>query len=84
VEITESEVIAAILEAQKPVQPDDPPGAVTTQDLYNSLDIGYNRLRRIIRNLLQIGTLERVIVYRENIGGHPYKTPAWRVVETGD
>lgn len=81
IDLTENDILAALEEAMtRPVMADDPPGAMTIEDIAEALDRSYNTVRAWVRKLKRAGVeLEVVEVTRINIMDEPYTTKALRL-----
>lgn len=77
--ITESDILKLLTEARDtPTLPDDPPGALTCEDMANELGLSVKTVRRWIREFQRRQIpLEIVSVMRRNIIGKPYQAPAF-------
>ena len=79
-EITESQLIAALLEARAEAQ--NPDGAMTTQELMDRLGWSGGKVRRRLHALKAEGKLEVVQVTRKNLVDVDQVLPGYRILDT--
>lgn len=81
IDLTENDILAALERAMtRPVMVDDPPGAMTVEDIAEALGRSYNTIRTWIRKMQKAGVeFEVVDVTRVNIMSQPYTTKALRL-----
>jgi len=84
-DLTESEIIAALQRAREnPILDGDPPGAMTITDIADSLGLATKTARRWVKILKKRGfRFEKVQVVRRNIWDEPYTTNAL-ILTSGD
>lgn len=80
--MTENELLEALYQAlDKPVENNDPPGAMTRQELQESLGWSDKRILKELHRLNDEGRLESVMVSRETLTGIWRKIPAYRLMD---
>jgi hypothetical protein len=81
VELTESELVAAILAATVRITDGVPPGAMTIAQLQAETSMGAHKLRRIIGQMQAQGRVRVIYIWREGIDGHQHQVPVYKLSE---
>lgn len=84
VTITEQELIAALQEATQQAGIDPDETAMTTPELRKATGYGTKKVRRLLKQLMEQGSVESVRVFRMNMAGCFSPVTAYRFVENGN
>lgn len=77
VSLTEEDVLKAWVEALDLKEVVDEPNALTFKELCEKLHCGKDRMRNLLNNAVENGTVKKVLVIREGRDSRPYPVQAY-------